>query len=190
LYRHDLAFAENPAIPKNPHQFLIMVNDSGVRQVALGYQSQIAAFFASDGEVVIHPEPSRFFETPIAGSLPEQPNFIVADPPIITIADASVTEGDGGIRTLTFAVALTRASAQPVSVHYGTADGTAKAGEDYEAASGTLVFVPGETTKTITIVIKGDKEREEKETFFIELWGADNAFLLHGLGVGAIFDDD
>src|SRR5215217_2679213 len=49
LYRHDLAFAENPTIPKNPHQFLIMVNDPAVRQVALGYQSQIAAFFASDG---------------------------------------------------------------------------------------------------------------------------------------------
>jgi hypothetical protein len=190
LYRHDLASAENPALPKNPHQFLIMVNDPAVRQVALGYQSQIAAFFASDGTVVIHPEPSRFFETPIVGSLPEQPNFIVTDPPLITIADASVTEGDGGIRTITFTVTLSRASSLPVSVHYDTADGAAKAGEDYEAASGTLVFAPGETTKTITIFIKGDKEEEGKETFFIKLWQADNALLLDDLGVGAIFDDD
>src|SRR5262249_12957406 len=144
----------------------------------------------SDGEVVIHPEPSRFFETPIAESLPEHLNFIVTDPPVITIADASVTEGDGGIRTITFTVALSRASGQPVSVQYGTADGTARAGEDYEAASGTLVFAPGETTKTITIVITGDKEKEGKETFFIKLWQADNAILLDDLGVGAIFDDD
>src|SRR5262245_11454203 len=77
LYRHDLASAENPKLPKNPHQFLIMVVDPAVRPIALGYQSQIAAFFASDGEVVIHPEPGRFFETPLVGSLPEQPNFIV-----------------------------------------------------------------------------------------------------------------
>jgi Calx-beta domain/Bacterial virulence factor lipase N-terminal len=190
LYRHDLASAENATLPRNPHQFLIMVNDPAVRPVALGYQSQIAAFFASDGEVVIHPEPSRFFETPIIGLLPEQPNFVVADAPIITIADAGVTEGNGGIRTLTFTVALTRASAQPVSVHYGTVDGAAKAGEDYEAASGTLVFASGETTKTITIFIKGDKEEEGKETFFIKLWAAENALLLDDLGDGTIFDDD
>jgi pimeloyl-ACP methyl ester carboxylesterase len=187
FYRHDLAFAENPKLPRNPHQFLIMVNDPAVRPVALGYQAQIATFFASDGAVVSHPEPSRFFETPIVGSLPEHPNFIVTDPPVITIADASVTEGDGVIRTT---VALSRASGQPVSVHYGTADGTAKAGEDYEPASGTLVFAPGETTKTITIVIKGDKKKEGKETFFVKLWQADNALLLDDLALGAIFDDD
>lgn len=190
LYRHDLAFAENPTIPRNPHQFLIMVNDPAVRQVALGYQSQIAAFFASDGEAVIHPEPGRFFETPIAGPLPEQPNFIATDRPLITIAGASITEGDGGIRTLTFTVALTRTSSQPVSVSYGTIDGTAGAGEDYEAASGTLVFAPGETTKTITIHIVGDKKEEEKETFFVGFWQADNAILWDDLGVGAIFNDD
>src|SRR5262245_23070775 len=190
LYRHDLALAENPTIPKNPHQFLIMVNDPAVRQIALGYQSQIAAFFASDGEVVIHPEPSRFFETPIAGSLPEQPNFIVIDPPLITIADASVTEGDDGIRILTFTVALTRTSALSVSVCYETADGTATAGEDYEAASSTLVFAPGETSKTITIVIKGDKKKEGRETFLIKLWQAENAVLPDSLGIAAIFDDD
>src|SRR5262249_18940017 len=72
FYRHDLAFAEDPTLDRNPHQFLIRVVDNpGERRIALGYQSQIAAFFASDGEVIIHPEPSRFFETPIVGSLPE-----------------------------------------------------------------------------------------------------------------------
>jgi Calx-beta domain len=191
FYRHDLAFAEDPTLDRNPHQFLIrVVGNPGERRIGLGYQSQIAAFFASDGKEIIHPEPARFFETPIAGSLPERLNFIVTDPPIITIADASVTEGDGGIHILTFTVALTRASAQPVSVHYGTADGTANVGEDYEPASGTLVFAPGETTKTITVVIKGDKEEEGKETFFIKLWQADNALLLEDLALGAILNDD
>jgi hypothetical protein len=77
-----------------------------------------------------------------------------------------------------------------VSVHYGAIDGTAKAGEDYETASGTLVFAPGETIKTITIFIIGDKKTEEKETFFVKLWQADNAILLFDVGIGAIFDDD
>src|SRR5262249_6930333 len=64
FYRHDLAFAEDPTLDRNPHQFLIrVVGNPGERRIALGYQSQIAAFFASDGEVIIHPEPARFFET-------------------------------------------------------------------------------------------------------------------------------
>ena len=190
FYRHDLAFAENPTLPRNPHQFLIMVNDPAVRPIALGYQSQIAAFFASDGDVVIHPEPSRFFETPIAGPLPEQTNFIVTDPPMITIADASVTEGDGGIRILTFTVALTRTSSLPVSVQYGTADGTAKAGEDYEAASGTLVFAPGETTKTITIIIRATRRRKTRRPSSSSCGRPTMRCCLDDLGVGAIFDDD
>jgi hypothetical protein len=192
FFRNDLAFAENPAVPKNPHGFLTAI--SGVVplavEIALGAQQQIATFFASDGTAIIHPEPSRFFEMPFVGPLPERLNFIVTDPPIITITDASVTEGDGGVRTLTFTVSLTRESSQPVSVHYGTADGTATAGEDYEAASGTLIFAPGETTKTITIVIKGDRKEEGKETFFVKLWQAENALLMDDLGVGTIFDDD
>src|SRR5262249_47131148 len=77
FYRHDLVFAEDPTLDRNPAQFLIrVVAHPGERRIALGYQSQIAAFFASDGKEIIHPEPSRFFETPIALSLPEGLNFI------------------------------------------------------------------------------------------------------------------
>ena len=46
------------------------------RDIALGAQAQIATFFASDGETIIHPEPARFFEVPIQGRLPEQLNYI------------------------------------------------------------------------------------------------------------------
>jgi hypothetical protein len=192
FFRNDLAFAENSGVPKNPHGFLTAI--SGVVplavEIALGAQEQIATFFVSDGTVVIHPEPSRFFEMPIGGQLPERLNFIGTDPPSITITDAGVTEGDRGVRTMTFTVTLSRASGLPVSVTYATVDGTAEAGDDYEAASGTLVFAPGETTKTITIVLTGDKEHEARETFCVELSGAVNAFLLDDLGVGTIFDDD
>jgi len=96
LYRHDLAYAENPTLPRNPHQFLIMVNDPAVRPVALGYQAQIATFFASDGVVVIHPEPARFFEVPIRGSLPEDLNYIITIPtaePPVRIESVVVNDG-------------------------------------------------------------------------------------------------
>ena len=64
IFRNDLAFAENPAVPKNPHAFLVRIDSPVplVRQVALSAQEQLATFLASDGAVIIHPEPSRFFE--------------------------------------------------------------------------------------------------------------------------------
>jgi hypothetical protein len=79
FYRNDLAFEEDNQIPKNPHRFM---NDTGdpdplAVEIALGAQQQIAIFFASDGKEVMHPEPARFFETPIQSPLPEDLNWIV-----------------------------------------------------------------------------------------------------------------
>jgi pimeloyl-ACP methyl ester carboxylesterase len=77
LFRNDLLFAENPTVPKNPHLFLTRTAPGlPDRPVALGTQQQIATFFASDGTVVIHPEPAQFFEVPIMLPLPEDLNFI------------------------------------------------------------------------------------------------------------------
>lgn len=77
-YRHDLAFAEDPAIPKNSHPTLLQVThpNATLRSIARGLQDQIGAFFASGGTVVIHPEPARFFEVPVQGLLPENLNYI------------------------------------------------------------------------------------------------------------------
>jgi hypothetical protein len=66
----------------------------------------------------------------------------------------------------------------------------AKAGEDYTAAPGTLTFAPGQTTRTITIGVKGDKKKEANETFFVNLFGASGALILDGQGLGTILDDD
>jgi dienelactone hydrolase len=76
FYRHDLAVAENPALPRNPHAFMTSIANAAFREIALGAQEQIGVFFASDGTIVIHPEPMRFFEVPIVLPLPEEPNFI------------------------------------------------------------------------------------------------------------------
>jgi hypothetical protein len=78
LYRHDLAYAEDPSLPKNPHNFIGQISSSNplLAAIARGYQEQVATFLASDGQEVIHPEPARFFEVPIQGLLPEDLNFI------------------------------------------------------------------------------------------------------------------
>ncbi len=76
-FRNDLAFAANPATPKNPHTFLTNVGSPAVAAFAVGAQQQIGFFFATDGAVTIDPDgPAPFFEVPIAGPLPETLNFI------------------------------------------------------------------------------------------------------------------
>lgn len=76
FFRNDLAFASNPAFPKNPHTFL--TNIVGVpAAVAVGAQTQIGVFFATDGALTIDPDgPGPLFEVPIAGALPEDLGFI------------------------------------------------------------------------------------------------------------------
>jgi hypothetical protein len=81
-YRHDLAFAENPQLPTIPHGFLTRIDIPGFRAILQGAQEQIATFFATDGAEVIHPEPTRFFETPISPPLPEALNYILPPAPL------------------------------------------------------------------------------------------------------------
>ena len=117
---------------------------------------------------------------------------ILDDEPHITISDVSQKEGKRPQTTLfTFTVTLSVAYDQPVTVSFRTVDGTAKAGEDYVAKSGTLTFAPGETTKTITIAVMGDNKRESSETFFLDLFGnSGNSLISNSRGVGFIQNDD
>jgi chitinase len=78
-----------------------------------------------------------------------------------------------------------------VTVRYTTQDGTATAGSDYQAQSGTLTFAPGETTKTVQIAIYGDRTLEADESFQLLLSDpTGNALISDPLGVGLIINDD
>jgi hypothetical protein len=91
----------------------------------------------------------------------------------------------------TFTVTLSAPSTVPVTVSYATADGTAKVSDnDYTAASGTLTFAPGQTSKTIIVLVNGDRRREGNETFFVELVDAVFATIADGQGIGTIRNDD
>jgi hypothetical protein len=112
-------------------------------------------------------------------------------PPTILIDDASITEGNSGSKTLVFRVRLSAASEKPVSVFYATTNGTAKTGNnDYVAASGLITFDQGQTEATISVVIKGDRSKENDETFFVNLSNALDAILGDSQGKGTILNDD
>ena len=75
---------------------------------------------------------------------------------------------------------------------FRTVDGTAKTSDnDYIAKFVALTFAPGETTKTITIEVKGDNKKEADETFYLDLFGLNpNAQFTKNRGLGTILNDD
>lgn len=102
----------------------------------------------------------------------------------------AVHEGNTGTTSASFVVTLSPASTETVTVAYATADDSATAGSDYQPASGTLTFAPGETTKTITVLVYGDREFESAETFVVNLSDPTNAIIASGQGLGTIWDDE
>ena len=107
--------------------------------------------------------------------------------PKLTIAHASLSEGAGVMK---FAVSLDPASGHTVTVRYATADGTATAGADYEAESGTLTFGAGTTMQSIAVPIVDDQVSEEMETFTVALSDPERATLSETTATGTITDDD
>ncbi len=111
----------------------------------------------------------------------------------ISISDLSKKEGHENLTTLfTFTVTLSAAFNQAVTISYRTVDGTATTSDgDYIAKTGTLTFARGETTKTITIEVKGDSKKEANETFYLDLFGnGSNALFTKERGLGMILNDD
>ena len=118
-------------------------------------------------------------------------NLTAPATPTLSIGSASVTEGNAGTVSANFTVTLSAASANSVTVNYATANGTATtAGSDYSAASGSLTFAPGETSKTISVLVNGDTLVESSENFYVNLAGAANATIATSQGIGTISNDD
>ena len=115
---------------------------------------------------------------------------ILDDEPLISINDTTVTEGNTGTRPATFTVNLSAAYDVPVVIDYATANGTATAGSDYQAASGTVTIPAGQTSGTITVLVNGDKSGEANESFLVNLSSPSNAVIADGQGAGTIVDEE
>ncbi len=150
------------ALDEDTEEFTVSIADPGEAGVTLGQSSATGAIADNDGE------------------------------PVMTINDVSLKEGKRRRTTdFVFTVSLSNPSGvDTIDVDFETVDGTAIAGSDYVANDGILSFAPGETTKTITVVVRGDRKREKRETFFVELSGATNSTLGDDEGVGTIRNDD
>jgi hypothetical protein len=124
--------------------------------------------------------------------LPNATGQIIDDdgPPTVAIFDESMHEGCDGTTTFTFAVQLSQPLTTPVTVNFTTANGTATAGSDYNAASGTVTFAPGQTARTIDVQVIGDAVPEPDETFQVTLTTATGATIADPSATGTIINDD
>ncbi len=112
---------------------------------------------------------------------PDTPQVTV---PVLSVADARADEGG----SLAFAVTLSEAAAGDVTVDYATSDGTANAGADYTAASGTLTFAAGETAKTVSVALLHDGSAENDETVTLTLSNPSGATIGDGEAIGTVAD--
>ena len=112
----------------------------------------------------------------------------VAGPVGISVADARVDENAGA--PLAFVVTLSRAASAALTVDYATADGSAHAGDDYTAASGTLTFRAGESSQTIEVAVLDDAHDEGEETLTLTLSNASSGRLTDGEATGTIANHD
>jgi hypothetical protein len=113
-----------------------------------------------------------------------------ASTPSLSISNVSATEGDSGSKQFNFIVALSAATTNTVTVQYATANGSATAGSDYASVSSTLTFAPGETQKTVSVMVYGDTAVEANETFVITLANPVNATVAASQGTGTVTNDD
>jgi parallel beta-helix repeat protein len=98
-------------------------------------------------------------------------------PPIVTIADAHVTEGNSGTTNMPFTVTLSEPIGVPATVSYSATGSGAQAGVDFVATSGQLTFSPGETQKVINVPVIGDTSYEFDEYVDVALSSPTNSTL-------------
>lgn len=108
----------------------------------------------------------------------------------VTVSDVTITEGNNGQTFANFVVTRSGGSA-PFALNFATANGTAVAGSDFVAKSGTLQFAQGVTSQTVSIAITGDTVVEANEAFKLVLSGATNgATLARSEAIATIVNDD
>jgi hypothetical protein len=111
--------------------------------------------------------------------------------PVLSISVTSVAEGNAGVSTpVMLTVALSAPSTEVVRVAFGTIDGTARTGEDYEPVHGIVEFAPGEMLKRVEVDVIGDNVPEADETFFLVLSDPRNATIDVPSAIVIIANDD
>jgi hypothetical protein len=111
--------------------------------------------------------------------------------PALSIANATIAEGNAGTKVLRFTVTLSQASATPVTYAIATANGTALAGSDYVARSlANQNIAAGALAKVFDVTLNGDTAIEANEAFYVNVTAVTGATVEDGQAIGVITNDD
>ena len=112
-------------------------------------------------------------------------------PPVITVSNNELIEGNGSFNSLSFTITLSRATVSGARVNYQTADGTATvASGDYMFTKGQALIQPWQTSAVVRVMIKGDKIYEQDEYFSLGISSPLGGTIGKSKGIGIIFNDD
>ncbi len=162
----------------------LFVDDNLRRDLIEMRSAHINSDYAAD-------DPAGYASTPARGVSDHDPQVArFRSRPYISVADASVVEGDSGTRPLTFTVSLSRPLSQDGLLCASTIDLTATAGQDYEPLLGCTVVEAGATSATFQVSVRGDRRPETDERFLLVV-GADPRFRYSkAVATGTIVNDD
>lgn len=110
--------------------------------------------------------------------------------PVVSAASAGVVMPTNGLTNIIFPVSLSLASTGTVSVAFFTSAGTAAAPGDYIATNGTLVFAPGQTSKTVSVIMPGHTNVGANKVFYLNLTNAVGANLFVTQATGTITNNN
>jgi len=178
----DLGTLEPGAVARVSFQAALGFTDlPEIQNQAVVTSAELPPVLSDDPEELGDADPTR---TPVTNT----------NPLALTIADLEIAEGDGEARgepvVAVVELGLTIPSESDVTLAYATADGTALAGEDYEAAAGTLTIPAGETLAALEVRILGDIRIEGDETFRVLLSEVVGASVTDAEAVVTIVDDE
>jgi hypothetical protein len=183
----DYATADGSAKPPGDY-----TATTGTLTFAAGELSkQVAVPVVGDTVDELHETYSLELSNPVGATLADSrgAGTILDNDPQVSLSVDDVSASEGG-QSAMFTLSLSRESGKIVTVDYVTGDGTAASPSDYAYRSGTIIFMAGETSKTVSVALVQDAVVEPDETFTLALSRAVNATLSDGQGVATIVDDD
>ncbi len=160
-----------------------LIGNAGWNSTLASGGSVSFGFNGSPGNTKATPANYLLNGVPISGTTPA--------PPSVSIGSVSVAEPLTGTATVTFPVSLSAPSTTAVTLAYASVDGTAHAGSDYQAVSGTLTFASGQTSQTVAVSILHDPAvpaNGGSESFTLLLSNPQGATLAQSSGVGTILN--
>lgn len=184
-----LAYTVGNAVCSQAHAVQYQINWGDDTQTSWGSATTATHSYSSEGTFNIKTQARCATNNNVVSYWSDSKVVTISNSEKLNIAAMTVKETNAA-QTVNFIVSLSNPSSKTITVKYKTIAGTALAGQDYTAVTGTLTFAANVTSMKIPVSILGDTKAEETETFTVSLYDPVNATLQTSEAIGTIVNDD